>query len=168
MAQHTSALVDYEPTSEEDNFTDSKSPGPSESFATRRRPSNTTLSSASESPTSGGDSEQSEFELEQGAQAAHSPPEVLTVNSSSEEEGERQPVQPSLSACRQEEGRDDLSAASDSDCSADDLPASPAPVDSSSEEEKPAAKRPRLQTASWGWGAQGRGAYVLKFRGCKC
>jgi len=128
MAQHTSALVDYEPTSEEDNFTDSESPGPPESFATRRRPSNTTLSSASESPTSGGDSEQSDFELEQGAQAAHSPPEVLTVNSSSEEEGERQPVQPPLSACRQEKGRDDLSAASDSDCSADDLPASPAPV----------------------------------------
>ena len=177
MAQNTSVLVDYEATSEEDNFSDFESRGgldsplPASSLRMPRWSSNTSLSS--DCATS--NSEQSDsVQLNESAQVPDGPsPEMLEVNSSTEEEGEGGTTQ--LSTCRQEE--DDVQSPTDTADSSDSensgsqdegpaeyngrSPRSPVLVDSSSEEEKPPTKSPRLQISSRG--ARGRGAYALKF-----
>ena len=184
----TSALVDYEATSseEDEHSSDLESPDGSPGWplaaSSPRRPrwsSNESLW-PSDCPVISS-SEQSQLQLREIGQAPDGPsPEVLAVESSSDEEQEvRETTQPS--ACRQEEleeedeveegGRQTPSAGEDSDSQDEGLAeqdgaaaALPVLVQSSSEEEEklPAAKRARLQVASRG--AQGRGAYALKFR----
>ena len=184
----TSGLVDYEVTSseEDEHSSDLESPdGSPLAASSTRRPrwsSNESLS-PSDCPVISS-SEQSQLQLQEIGQAPDGPsPEVLAVESSSDEEQEvRETTQPS--ACRQEElkeedeveegGRQTPSAGEDSDSQDEGLAeqdgaaaALPVLVQSSSEEEEeeeklPAAKRAPLQVASRG--AQGRGAYALKFR----
>ena len=166
MAQATSGLVDYGTTSEEDNLSDlelpeapesSLLPPASASLGMSRWSSNASLSP--DCPTNGW--EHSRSQLHQSAQATdRSWPELLTVDSSSEgeAEGDGEARQP-FSGCRQEErsADDDTQSATDagnSSSASDDFNGS------SIEEEKPAGKRPRLQTSRRG--AQGRGAYALK------
>lgn len=172
MAQRTSALVDYEPTSEEDNFSDVESADGTQSLPMRRWSSNTSLSSSTSDCSTSSSSEQSDFQLNERARPLDvpSPPQVVVVNSSTEEEAEREPTP--HSGDRQEE--DEISSC-DSDShtsgSQDDGvaeydgtgPRSPELVDSSSEEEKPATTRPRVQPSS-SRGAQGRGGYAMKFQ----
>ena len=178
MAQATSGLVDYGTTSEEDNFSDFEStdvegpgsPLPAETacLGMSRWCSDAWLS-PDDRPTSG--REQSDSELHQSPQVHAGPsPEVLTINSSTQEEPETahggQARQPS--ACRREDqqthGPSDAGDTSDSDSSNSTSPRPPSPVlvhsSSQEEDQKPATKRPRLQTSARG--AQGRGAYALK------
>ena len=95
MNQATSGLVDYGFTSEEDNWSDFKSPEEPEltlpskpaCLGMSRWSYNTDASLSPDCPTNG--SEQSDSQLNQSAQVPDGPPpEVLTVNSSIEEEGE--------------------------------------------------------------------------------
>ena len=95
MAQATSGLVDYGFTSEEDNWSDFESPEepklplPSElaCLGMSRWSCNTDTSLSPDCPTSS--SEQTDSQLDQSAQVLDGlPQEVLTVNSSTEEEGE--------------------------------------------------------------------------------
>ena len=179
MAQPTSALVDYGATSsEDDNFSDLESrdralgsPLVASSPLLPRWSSNKSLVSPSDCSISS--SEQSDQQLDEISQAADGVPlpEVLTVGSSADEEEEvRETTQPSH-VRRQEEGeRHTPTNGEDSDSENSDQgpaeqdargAASPVLVHSSSEEEKPAAKRARLQVTSRG--AQGRGAYAMKF-----
>ena len=176
MAAATSALVDYGSTSEEDNFSDSEwregpellaLPPASASLGMSRWSSDASLSP--DCPTNGW--EQSDSPLHQSARAPdHPSPESLTVNSSSEgeAEGDGEATQ-QFSACRQgQQSEDDhtqsptdaADSSSDSDNSNGRRPRWPLPMHSSTEEQKPASKRPRLQTSRRG--AQGRGAYALK------
>ena len=129
---------------------------------------NTDASLSPDCPTSG--LEQSDSQLDQSAQVPDGPPpEVLTVNSSTEEEGEgpeTAATQPSHRRPGQRRSKDDTQSptdagdSSDSETSSARSPPSALLVHSSSEDEKPPAKRPRLQTSSRG--AQGRGAYALQ------
>ena len=177
MAQPTSALVDYGATSsEDDNFSDLESPdralGSPLAASSPRLPrwsSNESLVSPSDCSISS--PEQSDRQVDEIAQAADGPwPEVLTVRSSTDEEEEvRETTQPSRVRRQEEEGeRNTPTDGEDSDSENSDQQqdaggaAPPVLVHSSSEEEKPAAKRARLQVTSRG--AQGRGAYAMKFR----
>ena len=94
MAQATSGLVDYGSMSEEDNWSDFESPEepglplPSEPacLGMSHWSYNTDASLLPDCPTRG--SEQSDSQLGQSAQVLDGPPpEVLTVNSSTEGEG---------------------------------------------------------------------------------
>lgn len=179
MAQASSGLVDYGSTSEEDNWSDFESPEEPElplppepaCLRTSRWSDNTDASLPPDCPTSGG--EQSDSQLDQSAQVADGPtPEVLTVNSSTEEEGEGPQTGETgatqASACRPEQqlsdddtqSPTDAGGSSDSETSNARSPPSALLVHSSSEDEKPPAKRPRLQISRRG--AQGRGAYALQ------
>ena len=171
MAQPTSALVDYGATSsEDDNFSDLESPdralGSPLAASSPRLPgwsSNESLVSPSDCSISS--PEQSEIAQASGGRS----PEVLTVASSTDEEEEAgEATQPSPVRRQEEEGERNTPADgedSDSENSDQQDAGGAAPsvlVHSSSEEEKPAAKRARLQVTSRG--AQGRGAYAMKFR----
>ena len=176
MAQPTSALVDYGATSsEDDNFSDLESrdralgsPLAASSPRLPRWSSNESLVSPSDCSISS--PEQSDRQVDEIAQAADGPwPEVLTVRSSTDEEEEvRETTQPSRVRWQEEEGeRNTPTDGEDSDSENSDQQdaggeAPPVLVHSSSEEEKPAAKRARLQVTSRR--AQGRGAYAMKFR----
>lgn len=176
MAQATSGLVDYGSTSEEDNFSDLEWPEAPESplsasLGMSRWYSNASLPLPDFRSTSG--SEQSDSELDQSAQAADSgpSPEVLTIDSSSEEEepGEARQL-PARRPGQQQQSEDDTESPTDAGDSSDShnskiRSASPPLLLRSSSEEvqepQPPSKRPRLQIS--GRGAGGRGAYALKF-----
>lgn len=157
MAQPTSALVDYESTSEEDNFSDCEWPGRPESLLLPmpRWPSNVSLSSDLQSSTSSGS--ESDFQLDHGGYDP-SPPQGLTVSSSAQEEAQKRPTP--FSDWPQEELDQDSSAGDDSEPSASQVEQGRLLEESWTVEDTPAVKRPRLQTSSRG--AQGRGAYALK------
>ena len=181
MAQGSSGLVDYASSStstEEENRSDfqwfpeePRSPVPSEPVClVTSSCSDNTCTDASlrpDCPTSG--SEESDPQPHQSATKAvladgPPPEEVLTVNSSTEEEAQGRET-PGATAEQPQSSDDtqsptDAGGMSDSDTSNATSPPSALLVDSSSQDEKPPAKLARLQIPRRG--AQGRGAYALQ------